>query len=431
MICGPASAPRRAERPGPFPPVGEPPVAFGPDRRRVDRAVTHDDAVHRPGRRGGDLLLAQVVHDRLGVTGERVAVASAALLRAGAAVWTQHTRSVNNDLTLVHEQAILDVSAGVGFLHERGFASIITLGHSGGGTLYAFYLEQTGLAPGDRIATTPGGRPTKLADADLPATDGAIFLAPHPGQGKLLLGYIDPSVADETDPLSVVPELDPFSAPNGFADPPASSSYTPEFLAHYRAAQRDRVARIDAIAHDQLARTAAARAAFKSSGDAADRRRSLAPARAHRVPHRRRPPHRRPLDRPERAALRLAVRAAPGTLINYGQVGFGRLTTPEAWLSTWSGLSSHADFVRCARCHRADPFIELTGDQAAFPAESARMIDALGAHDLSTSRVRGTHFGGAIADGEPTGNELAAADITDGSRNDTNSLRRPEPGPCP
>ena len=28
--------------------------------------------------------------------------------------------------------------------------------------------------------------------------------------------------------------------------------------------------------------------------------------------------------------------------------GFGRLTTPEAWLSTWSGLSCNADFVRCA-----------------------------------------------------------------------------------
>src|SRR5256885_11508483 len=39
-------------------------------------------------------------------------------LRAGAAVWTQQARSVNNDLTLVHEQAILDVAAGIGFLRE-------------------------------------------------------------------------------------------------------------------------------------------------------------------------------------------------------------------------------------------------------------------------------------------------------------------------
>ena len=100
------------------------------------------------------------------------------LLQAGAAVWTQHTRSVNNDLTLVHEQAILDAAAGLVFLRERGFGSIVTLGHSGGGPLYAFYLEQAGLAPSERIASTPGGRPAKLAEAEMPLADGAIFLAP-------------------------------------------------------------------------------------------------------------------------------------------------------------------------------------------------------------------------------------------------------------
>lgn len=57
-------------------------------------------------------------------------------------------------------------------------------------------------------------------------------------------------------------------------------------------------------------------------------------------------------------------------------------------------------------------FVELTGDQAAFPADSRRMIDSLAASDLTTAKVRGLHFGGAIADGEPTGNELAAEEIT-------------------
>ena len=59
------------------------------------------------------------------------------LLHAGTAVWTQHTRSVNNDLSLVHEQALLDAAAGLAFLRERGFAAVVTLGHSGGGSLYA------------------------------------------------------------------------------------------------------------------------------------------------------------------------------------------------------------------------------------------------------------------------------------------------------
>jgi len=333
------------------------------------------------------------------------------LLRAGAAVWTQHTRSVNNDLTLVHEQALVDAAAGLAFLRERGFAAVITLGHSGGGPLYAFYLEQAGLAPADRIAVTPGGRPVKLAGTEMPLADGAIFLAPHPGPGRLLLACIDPSVADEQDPMSVVPELDPFSPANGFAEPPASSAYTAGFLARYRAAQRDRVARIDAAAREHLARTGEARAAFKNSGNAADRRRSLTPKiitvfRTDADPR----TVDLSLDASERPYGSLFGKRPD--LINYGLTGFGRLTTPEAWLSTWSGLSSNADFLRCAPGVTVPTlFIELTGDQAAFPADSRQMIDALGAEDLTTATVRGLHFGGPIAEGEPAGNELAATEI--------------------
>ncbi len=55
--------------------------------------------------------------------------------------------------------------------------------------------------------------------------------------------------------------------------------------------------------------------------------------------------------------------------------------------------------------------IGLTGDQAAFPSVTERMRERLGALDKTFVKVRGTHFGGAIARGEPTGNELAAAVI--------------------
>ena len=333
------------------------------------------------------------------------------LLRAGAAVWTQHTRSVNNDLNLVHEQALLDVAAGMVFLRERGFASIVSLGHSGGGPLYAFYLQQAALPPVERIAATPGGRPTKLADAEMPLTDGAVFLAPHPGQGALLLGCIDPSVADEDDPLSVVPELDAFSSANGFAEPPASASYSEGFLARYRAAQHDRVARIDAVARDSVARAGEARARFGKSGRAADRRRSLAP-RIITVFRTDADPRTVDLSLDPNERPYGSVFGKRPDLINYGQVGFGRLTTPEAWLSTWSGLSSNADFVRCAPGVTVPTlFVELTGDQAAFPRDTRRMTDALGASDITHLPVRGTHFGGAIAPGEKTGNELAGAEI--------------------
>jgi hypothetical protein len=336
-----------------------------------------------------------------------------ALLAAGTAVWTQHTRSVNNDLTLVHEQALLDVAAGMVFLRERGFEAVVPLGNSGGGTLFAYYLEQAAHAGADRVETTPAGRPTTLAEAAMPVTDGVVFLAPHPGQGRLLLGCIDPSVADERDPLAVVPELDPFDPANGFAEPPQSSSYSAEFLARYRAAQRDRVARLDATARALVARAAEARAAHKRTGAAADRRRALAP---HILTVFRTDADPRTVDLaidPSERPYGSLFGTRPD-LINYGQVGFGRLTTPEAWLSTWSGLSSYADFVRCAPGVRVPTlFVEVTGDQAAFPADSRRMVEALGADDLTQVAVRGTHFGGPIAPGEPSGNELAAARITD------------------
>ena len=301
-----------------------------------------------------------------------------ALLAAGAAVWTQHTRSVNNDLTLVHEQALLDVAAGLVFLRDRGSPRSSRSGTPGAARCSRTTSSRPGCAGADRIATTPGGRPTKLADAAMPVTDGVVFLAPHPGQGRLLLGCIDPSVSDERDPLAAVGDLDLFDPANGFAEPPRSSTYTPEFLERYRAAQRDRVARIDATAHALVARAAEARAAHKRSGAAADRRRALAP---HLITVFRTDADPRTVD------LSLDPSERPygslfGTrpdLINYGQVGFGRLTTPEAWLSTWSGLSSHADFARCAPGVAVPTlFVELTGDQAAFPADTRAMVDALG-----------------------------------------------------
>jgi hypothetical protein len=39
------------------------------------------------------------------------------------------------------------------------------------------------------------------------------------------------------------------------------------------------------------------------------------------------------------------------------------------------------------------------------------MYQALGSTDKTFRRVRGTHFGGSVADGEPTGAQLAAVEI--------------------
>ena len=253
------------------------------------------------------------------------------LLMRGFAVWTQGTRSVGNDLSLVHEQALLDAAAGQVFLRDRDFAAVVTLGHSGGGTLFAFYGQQAARPAAERIARTPAGRPAGLAETDMPVPDASVFMAPHPGPGALLLRLIDPSVTDERDPLSADPSLDPYHPANGFVPAPGSSRYDPGFVERYRQAQHDRIARIDAEARRRAAEASAARQAFRLSEDPADRRTALAPRviTVYRTDADLRSVDLAldPNDRPYGSLF-----GRRPDLTNYGLVGFGRFSTPDAWL---------------------------------------------------------------------------------------------------
>ncbi|WP_319457043.1 MULTISPECIES: alpha/beta hydrolase [unclassified Mycobacterium] len=334
------------------------------------------------------------------------------LLEAGHAVWAQVSRNVGNDMPLVHEGAILDVAAGMEWLRELGFEHIVLVGHSGGSGLYSFYTEQALTEPSARIARTPGGTPTKLVEAPMPAPDGLVLVAPHPGQGRLLLNAIDPSVADENDPFSVVEELDPFSPANGFGDAPEGSHYSPEFVDRYRQAQRDRVARIDEHARQLIADQLAARKKVKSgAGTEADRRRSiLTPV----ITSYRTDADLRCTDLsldPSDRHYGSVISARPA-VSNYGVNGFGRLTTPEAWLSTWSGLSSNASVERSlAGVTVPTLVIEFTGDVSVFPSDIATALQASAATDVGHVRIRADHFGRALASGEPAGVGSAISEI--------------------
>ncbi|MQP33287.1 alpha/beta hydrolase [Rhodococcus erythropolis] len=373
----------------------------------VHQLRTHDGAVvpgvlHKvPNCR----LVVCLAHPRQDLTHHPII---AELLAHGYAVWTQGTRSVNNDIALVHEQTLLDLAAGQVFLRSIGFEQVVTLGHSGGGTLSAYYVEQASRMAHDRVQLTPGGLETQLATAEMPAPDAAMFLAPHPGQGELLMKMIDPSVSDESDPLSVDPELDPYSAANGFTDAPQTSSYSAEFVLRYRKAQRERIKRIDEFARRYAAEAQRAR---DLGSDAAHRRQALAPRLL--IVYRTDADLRctdLSLDANDRAYGSLFGRRPD--LTNYGLNGFGRITTPDAWLSTWSGLTSNANFVRCApRIQAPSLFIELTGDQACTPTDAATMFNALGTPDKTHRRLPGTHFGAALRQDSPTGIALAAVEI--------------------
>src|ERR1700739_314495 len=189
---------------------------------------------------------------------------------AGFAAFGFNTRYLNNDAMMLHENLLLDLAAAIRFLREQeGFERIVMLGNSGGGSLFAYYDAQARPPKGERFAAPPSGGPPDLNRSELPAADGLILLAAHPGQGMVLMGSIDAAGADEHDPFASDPELDMYDERSGYRTPPEPSRYAPQWLARYRAAQRARVARLDAIARGHLADAEQARAASKRSDFAA------------------------------------------------------------------------------------------------------------------------------------------------------------------
>lgn len=350
--------------------------------------------------RGGERNAAFLMHPREMVVTHYMVPD---VLDAGWACWVQGPRSVGNDLRLEHEIALHDVAAGMQRLRELGFAQIAMIGNSGGAGLLSFYNQQALLAPEQRLARTPGGRPTGLATASMPAPDAMVLLSPHPGQGVLLMNGLDPSVSDENDALSVETSLDPFDPANGFRRPPESSSYAPDFIERYRAAQRERCARIDAHARELLARRNAARARLKSEPNRQDKRiashapiftvwRTDADLRCWDTS----------LDPSDR--LVGSLWGADPAVSNLGSVGFGRVVTPESWLSTWSGLSSNASLANCAPAiEQPALLIEYTGDNCVFPSDVDRIYADLRSSRKQRHRVRGNHHGMALSAGEPPG----------------------------
>lgn len=332
------------------------------------------------------------------------------IVESGCAAWSQSPRSVGNDLRLEHETALFDVAAGLTFLRAQGFRRIVLLGNSGGASLYAFYVQQSSRDGGARIERTPGGRPTKLSTLSMPEVDGMIFVAPHPGQGMLLMGCIDPSVMDERDPLSVDPALDPLSETNGFS--PGNARYAADFLDRYRAGQRARVARLDETARTLITTRMEAKKKAKAAPTDELRRqgahtpimtvwRTDADPRCFDLS----------LDPSDRAFGTLWGKDPLAS--NYGAVGFARNCTPDAWLSTWSALSSNAALVKTApSINQPTLLIEYTGDASTFPGVARDIYGQIAASEKSHCRIRGDHHGRALAEGEEPGRYNAGREIS-------------------
>ncbi|MES2415246.1 MAG: alpha/beta hydrolase [Pseudomonadota bacterium] len=379
-------------------------------RTTVAAVPTHDGAqitgyLHACG---GEKTVVVIMHPReLLVTHYLVPY----IVAAGYACWVQGPRTVGNDIRLEHEVALLDVAAGLQHLQTLGFDKTVLLGNSGGASLFAFYNQQASLGPEQRLSRTPGMRPVKLGEAPMPAVDGLVFVAPHPGQGRLLMNCIDPSVTDEARPLQLDATLNPFLEANGFRPRPQSSQYTPAFAERYRAAQRARVARIDASAKKVIADRLAARGRAKAGGSEQDTMegafnaifevwRTDADLRAFDLT----------MDASDRRWG--TVWGADPAASNLGAVGFGRVCTAESWLSTWSGLASNASFDKCgAAITQPALMVYYTGDNTVFPSDADEIYSQIAAKDKARVNVKGNHHGHALAAGDVWPQDVAGAAI--------------------
>jgi hypothetical protein len=366
----------------------------------VDNAVAHGWLYSR----GREDTVVVLMHPRANFSHHYV---TPGLLEAGLAVLNVNSRWLNNDATLIHEQVLLDVAAALTAARER-FDRIVLVGNSGGGSLFTLYLHQALAPAGERLTDTAAGDPFDLNRFELPPADAMVYLAGHPGEGHFLLRAIDPSVTDEDDPRSCDPALDLYDPANGFVEPPDEPRYDPAFLERYRAAQRARVERIDATARAAVARRREARKRWSESREPADRRASIATDffRVYRTDADPRCVD-RSLDPSERAYG--SIWGTRPDWINYGAVGFGRVVTAEAWLSTWSGLSSRAEIADTgARMTLPALLVSYTGDNCIFPSDDELIAGSLATPSLDRASVAADHYGFPVESGRDVATGIVA-----------------------
>ena len=110
--------------------------------------------------------------------------------------WNTRFRGYESSFLLDH--ALVDIGVGVRWLREvQGVETVVLLGNSGGGSLMAAYQAQ---AVEPHVTPLEGMRPA-AGLGELPAADGYIASAAHPGRPDVLTAWMDASVVDENDAL--------------------------------------------------------------------------------------------------------------------------------------------------------------------------------------------------------------------------------------
>ena len=273
------------------------------------------------------------------------------LADAGIAALGLNSRFLGNDSQLIMERVIQDLGAGVRWLKAEGYERVYLLGNSGGAALMSFYQAQ---AEKPTLTQTPAGDKLEIAPGDLPAADGIILTAAHPGRSRLFSEWLDPSVIDERDPFSADPALDMFNPANG---PPFDKSW----LAHYRTCQRERNEKIERWARAQLA--------YVRSLPHGVRDMAFVIYRTGADP-RHLDPSLDPNDRPAGS-----IWGDPRQL-NYGANNIGRYTTLTSYLSQWAPSSQADGPDNLARTKCPILSIEHSADASVVPVMNQLWRDA-------------------------------------------------------
>ncbi|MHB8438065.1 MAG: alpha/beta hydrolase family protein [Acidimicrobiales bacterium] len=278
-----------------------------------------------------------------------------------------NTRYRGNESWFLLEHALVDIGAGVKWMREKaGVEIVVLLGNSGGGSLLAAYQSQ---ATDPNVVASPGLRLPPAID-DLPAADLYVSLQAHPGRPEVLTNWLDPSVTEESDPLSRDPALDMYDAANG---PP----YDEAFVMRYRDVQRARNDRITDWAEAELERHTAVGSFDRNFN-------------VHRIWA-----DLRFMDGSIDPSDRIVGRCLGGDprWANSSPYGIGTTSTLRTWLSMWS--------LRRSQC-RGEPHLrrikvpslvlQSTGDEGVFPSDATAIADALGSVDKTSQSMPGDHY---------------------------------------
>jgi pimeloyl-ACP methyl ester carboxylesterase len=291
----------------------------------------------------------------------------APLVARGIACMGLNSRYAGNDTLLLMERVLQDLGAGVQFLRGQGYDKVVLIGNSGGASLSAFYQAQ---AEQLTIEHMVDGDPAGLSPADLPPVQGLALCAAHEGRATLMRNWIDPSLTDEHDGLSLDPALDMYDPRNG---PP----YDHAFLERFRNAQQARYERIDQWVGQRLHQLRS------TPGNPRDE--VFLVYRTHADP--------RfldlAIDANERAVGSVwGAGAAGARAVNYAASQMGRITSLTGWLSQWSPRSRADGPANLARTSVPTLLCTYTADQSTFPSTQAAWM-AAGAGRIRNIDIRG------------------------------------------